>query len=225
MPLRNSAQQLQSRWPCGRDTEKSSCYFNLFKFKKALVPRGSLTAQPPMLGVRLTDPQLQCDQTVIARRADSRAPLQTYRVRTCISAGSRCVHWRLGGPALDYWRSPWPPGPSVQDTVPAAVHLPSTSPVFTRTVAGLVKALLEDASTAFAHLTQVWTAVARPQGMAQHKAGAGRALQGQRASWHGVHLLLVEWLYTHHLTPLYLSVTIRGMAVILVTLQRVFVRT
>ena len=67
--------------------------------------------------------------------------------------------------------------------MPAAVHLPSTSPVFTRTVAGLVKALLEDASTAFAHLTQVWTAVARPQGMAQHKAGAGRALQGQRASW------------------------------------------
>lgn len=63
------------------------------------------------------------------------------------------------------------------------MHLPGTSPVFTHTVAGLVKALLEDASTAFAHLMWVWTAMAQPQGMAQHKAGAGRALHGQRASW------------------------------------------
>lgn len=62
------------------------------------------------------------------------------------------------------------------------MHPPGTPPVFTHTVAGPVQALLEDASAAFAHLMRVWTAAAWRQGMAQHEAGAARALQDQHAS-------------------------------------------
>lgn len=100
MPPHHSARQLQSGGHVA-GTRKDQAVVLSYLHLNALVAHGSLTTQPSVLGVRLTGPQLQCDQAVIARKAGSRAPPQTYQVRICISAGSPCVHSHLGGPALD----------------------------------------------------------------------------------------------------------------------------
>lgn len=100
MPPHHSARQFQSGGHVA-GTRKNQAVVLIYLHLNAPVAHVSLTAQPPVPGVRLTGPQLQCDQAVITRKAGSRAPPKTYQVRICVSAGSPCVHSRLGGPTLD----------------------------------------------------------------------------------------------------------------------------